>query len=157
VLIWKAWATKSNVSLYQLAPSTRPTEGTGCGLLHTPAADDAREATQCRPGRTPDTDYLRRQIAFLATPKSTLSGPDYARANRKGSGGESQRGTFAPGDAIQNTLSLTGAETGAKLRLSPAFVEWMMGYPEGWLDFPMEPQSPKADGDRTHSKPMETP
>lgn len=58
---------------------------------------------------------------------------------------------------VVNSDSQTGQETGAKLRLSPAFVEWMMGYPEGWLDFPMGPQSPKADGDRTHSKPMETP
>jgi hypothetical protein len=58
---------------------------------------------------------------------------------------------------VVNSDSLTGQETGAKLRLSPAFVEWMMGYPEGWLDFPMEAQSPKADGDRKPSSATETP
>jgi len=35
----------------------------------------------------------------------------------------------------------TGVNT--RLRLAPTFVAWMMGYPKGWLDFPMEALSPK--------------
>jgi hypothetical protein len=66
-----------------------------------------------------------------------------------------------PSNDLESSLkaepSLTGAETGVKLRLSPAFVEWMMGYPKGWLDFPMEAKSASPSGDRKHSKHTGTP
>jgi hypothetical protein len=32
-----------------------------------------------------------------------------------------------------------GTTTG--LKLQPAFVEWMMGYPEGWTELPLVPAS----------------
>ena len=54
--------------------------------------------------------------------------------------GETQRGPDAPGDGIQNTLAAGSGETKAHrgksrgLRLQPAFVEWMMGYPLGFTD-----------------------
>jgi hypothetical protein len=40
----------------------------------------------------------------------------------------------------------TGDATG--LKLQPSFVEWMMGYPLDWLDFPTEEKSPIQNGDK---------
>lgn len=302
VLTWKNYTTKSNVSLYQLAPSTRPTEETGCGLLHTVSAQEAgvtverlvtKEGEPAKIGeRAYDKDTgrlaqvgltqqlqmllptpwvsmgngpsqseidagnpkcrLETEIALLPTPtlgdrrsknsrqqgvnnvvenllptprtcsamgasvtsesandpkrfpnletvveKNLLPTPqaidgsgegrrprlkkDCRRdPNQSGSwradlkdaiallptpAAQDWKGSRTPetleavGRLPSNDLesSLTGAETGAKLRLSPAFTEWMMGYPKGWLDFPMEAPSAKADGDKTASKPTETP
>jgi hypothetical protein len=69
---------------------------------------------------------LTQVIALIPTPKSR----DYK--------GETQRGPTAPEDGLQNTLSAAsgitkqnrGERTG--LKLQPAFVEWMMGFPQGW-------------------------
>lgn len=276
VLTWKNYTTKSNVSLYQLAPSTRPTEETGCGLLHTVSAQEAgvtverlvtKEGEPAKIGeRAYDKDTgrlaqvgltqqlqmllptprvsmgsgpaqsevdagnpkcrLETEIALLPTPRTcsamgatvtsesandpkrfpnletvveknllptpqAIDGSGEGRRprlkkdcrrdpNQSGSwradlkdaiallptpaardwkGSRTPETPEAVGRLPSNDLesSLTGAETGAKLRLSPAFVEWMMGYPEGWLDFPMEAPSAKADGDKTASKPTETP
>lgn len=68
-LIWKVQVTPYKRLLFLLSPSMRHTAVTECGLLHTPAQDDHRDATKCRPGRTPDTEYLRRQIGMLPTPR----------------------------------------------------------------------------------------
>jgi hypothetical protein len=38
-------------------------------------------------------------------------------------------------DAVPNLIEGAGKQTGNKLRLQPAFTEWMMGLPEGWTDF----------------------
>ena len=71
---------------------------------------------------------MEDQIAILPPPK----GRDWK--------GETQRGPDAPGDGIQNTLAAVSGETKAHrgksrgLRLQPAFVEWMMGYPLGFTD-----------------------
>jgi len=47
--------------------------------------------------------------------------------------GQSQRGAYATGDALPNTIQFQdGKKTGMKLQ--PHFVEWMMGFPIGWLD-----------------------
>lgn len=48
--------------------------------------------------------------------------------------------------------TLTGIETGKKLRLQPAMTQWMMGYPDLWTEFPtVEPS-----GEKKASKPTET-
>ena len=49
------------------------------------------------------------------TPKSSPSGPDYARRNREGSGGD-------------DLATQIGGQ------LNPMWVEWLMGFPLGWTD-----------------------
>ena len=92
--------------------------------------------------------------SLLPTPKGSPSGPDYARINREGSGGDDLATAMAKmlptpdsrcwksgvgrkenGHSPQlEAVVECGTKTGTPLRLEPAFVEWMMGFPPGWVD-----------------------
>ena len=54
--------------------------------------------------------------------------------------GETQRGPDAPMDGLQNSLTAMNGTTKQNrgghrgLKLQPAFVEWMQGFPIGWTD-----------------------
>ena len=90
----------------------------------------------------------------LPTPKSSPSGPDFARANREGSGGD-DLATFVAREQIGLTkdglwTTPCADDTGARKdkypqggtalstqaggSLNPTWVEWLMGYPTGWTD-----------------------
>jgi hypothetical protein len=55
------------------------------------------------------------------TPKASPSGPDYARMDREGSGGD---------DLATSVARDTPGQ------LNPEWVEWLMGYPTGWTALP---------------------
>jgi hypothetical protein len=61
---------------------------------------------------------VERERREWPTLKSTPSGPDYARVNRPGSGGDDLA------TAVEDTLG----------QLNPTWVEWLMGFPQGWTD-----------------------
>lgn len=100
------------------------------------------------------TPPLTLAVKMWPTPKGSPSGPDFARMNRDGSGGDdlatavarnfptpkqrdwkgkTQRGTHAPMDGLCNTLDVTGGQ------LNPDWVEWLMGWPISWTS--LEPMS----------------
>lgn len=109
-------------------------------------------------------DTLMRRIGVTAygywqmwpTPKASQSGPDFARVNRKRSGGDDlatavarwPTPTFNDASAAGNRnlagscahagTSLTDAVNGGQGRrhgqLNPSWVEWLMGWPEEWTD-----------------------
>ena len=62
---------------------------------------------------------LGRAVRMWPTPKSSPSGPDYARAGRPLSGGD-------------DLATAVARET--RGQLNPRWVEWLMGYPLGWTD-----------------------
>lgn len=74
---------------------------------------------------------------LLPTPKSTPSGPDFARAERDGSGGDDLATAAArfptPTSNRRSGLQSHGVNviTG---QLNPRWVDWLMGYPIGWTD-----------------------
>ena len=87
-------------------------------LWPTPSATDHKGAGKT--GTLRDRlDYATERGAtkskLYATPKSSPSGPDYARRNREGSGGDDL------------TTQIGG-------QLNPTWVEWLMGFPLGWTD-----------------------
>ena len=96
-------------------------------MLPTPSSAGQSRDTRVHGNHSPS---LGAAVGMLPTPK----GRDWK--------GETQRGPDAPGDGIQNTLTAVsgitkqnrGQKTGTPLRLEPAFVEWMQGYPEGWTE-----------------------
>jgi hypothetical protein len=149
-------------SLFQLAPSAHRTDGTGCGLLHTPRSSEHEEdrerfverngdrTMECYPNvttqiammpllKTPssveteggvmeirpgcDGHYkLRDQIAMLPTPDAS----DRRSKNSK----------------QQGVSNIVGTSRG--LKLQPAFVEWMQGYPLGFTHVESPDSRPSA-------------
>ena len=103
-LTWKAKVTKLGRLYFQLAPSTPRTEGTGCGLWPTAQAMDS---------------IHRSYDSF----KGIMERPRQ---------GQTQRGIHAPNDALTNQDRGDGKPIGGQL--NPTWVEWLMGYPEGWTD-----------------------
>ena len=166
-LTWKGWATPQRRPLYRLVPSTPRTDETGFGLWRTPNAWNSKQGPKSkenyekaqRVGHTliTLTDQVRHD--FWPTPKSEPSGPDYARANRKGSGGDDLATRIAKMEQGQKMWTTPGVSdsfgTGRKMetkrkdgkpkdslkdmaapggQLNPQWVEWLMGYPSGWTD-----------------------
>jgi hypothetical protein len=154
VLTWKAKATKCNRLLFQLAPSTPRTAGIGSGLLLTPKATEAEEDRERFVERNGDRSMdcypnLMTQIAmmpFLKTP-STVETEGGVMEIRPGCDGHYKLRDqiamlptprqFCYKDAKEdrnksNLGEIVGTSRG--LKLQPAFVEWMMGYPEGWTE-----------------------
>ncbi len=149
LLTWKPKVTPQGRLLCQLAVSTPRTDEIGSGLLHTPTAT----ANQMSP------DMLKQGSGWWATPRTTdgTGGPrkldergrrisqtnpdlvfganlsDQVRMWPTPTANEDAAGT--PNGKMQRTLGNhpdvrnTGAGT-----LNPQWVEWLMGYPEGWTD-----------------------
>ena len=179
-LTWKVKATPARRWLFQLAPSTPRTEGTGFGLLPTMQVFDAtggeiygKEYTGGRHAEklgqalnrrllpTPDASDRRSKnskqqgvsnivASLLPTPRAEKHSPqsredftpnlaarillcptprtsDYKGASKQTEAKGRNPMTNSCMDAVENGLS-------NGLKLQPAFVEWMMGYPEGWTE-----------------------
>jgi len=84
-------------------------------LWPTPTSRDYKDGSAKACANVPANGLLGRVVHQWSTPKSSASGPDYARRNREGSGGD---------DLV---TQIGGA-------LNPMWVEWLMGYPVGWTD-----------------------
>jgi hypothetical protein len=177
--------------LFQLAPSTLPTDGTGCGyaptilktpstveteggvmeirpgcdghyklrdqiaMLTTPNVNDSRDVpaglrpSRIATGRT--TDYLSRQIAMLPTPRvctamgATITSESAHAENR-----------FPNLETVlgREILPPAGTSPGLTLRLQPAMVEWMMGYPLGFtaVESPDSKPSATPSSRKSHTK-----
>ena len=115
-LTWKEKGTPFKRLLYQLSPSTRRTAETESGLLRTPNMNErgTRSSEGMKKGHQVE---LQDQIRMLPTPKKN-------EAN----------GIGVHGMGSQDLRTKLGTKTG--LKLQPAFVEWMMGFPEGWTEIP---------------------
>jgi hypothetical protein len=118
-LTWKDKVTPAGRLLFQLAPSVPRTDETEFGLWGTPLTSR---------GWLTDPDRqksdLRWQVKQWPTPSASdnrdrgnLSSPAIARRKAKGK-------------QIMLSQSVS-PESGA---LNPTWVEWLMGFPEGWTD-----------------------
>lgn len=140
-LRWKSLVTTSNRLLFRLLPSTRHIDGTVSGLLRTPVSQESGTAA----GRLMARDGQPLRIGQTAYDQQT--------GRRVQIGLQQQLQLLA----TLPTAFPTGHATGARWRLQPAFVSWMMGFPEGWCDFPMERASAKPGGAKRPSKPSAMP
>ena len=113
---------------YQLDTLAHRTKGIASGLSEsgmwpTPTGMDHIDRQGMRPSRAATnrkTGYLSEMIKMWPTPKSTASGPDYARVNRPRSEGDD--------------LATSVARENPTGQLNPPFVEWLMGFPIGWTE-----------------------
>lgn len=123
----KESATHANRLLFRLAPSARRTAGIAFSLLPTPDTQANRDGTCLRKDNNLDQGgshgvSLHHRIAMLPTPTG--------RDHKDGTNTENVPENALLGGVIPNT----GQNTGTPLRLEPALVIWMMGYPPDWLD-----------------------
>ena len=116
-----------------LTPLARDWKGPGCEddlptyaqRVPTPTVGDSKSAANRTAGRKdPDSKHhsgttLTDFVRLWPTPKASPSGPDFARMNREGSGGD---------DLATAVARTTGGA------LNPTWVEWLMGFPLGWTD-----------------------
>ncbi len=133
-LTWKKKVTKSSRLLFQLAPLVRRTEGIGSGLLLTPRAQEGEENQARFVERNGDRTMnaypnVSTQIAMLPTPQASEAERGPSKLNERGRKENKNGVEWTP-----RTQDVVGQKTG--LKLQPAFVEWMMGYPAGWTELP---------------------
>jgi len=81
----------------------------------TPRAHEVGQYTRDRGKKGKERLTLTGAAKMWPTPKGSPSGPDYARRNREGSGGD-------------DLVTAIGGQ------LNPMWVEWLMGFPLGWTD-----------------------
>ena len=104
-------------------------KGAEKGMWPTPTAQDAHNdagPSQWERNSDPLNVAVKRwptptagEWQMFSAPKSSPSGPDYARAGREESGGDDLATQVARGTPGQ---------------LNPTWVEWLMGFPLGWTD-----------------------
>jgi hypothetical protein len=127
------------------------------GLWPTPVSSDATGGRTSKGKDRPDEGGLAQAVKLWPTPKSSPSGPDYARADRPESGGDDlatsvARETFpTPRASMHDAWTMESerlsGQKKAEMRdeghpfqteiggqLNPMWVEWLMGFPEGWTD-----------------------
>lgn len=152
--------TMQNGILYQLAPLVRPTSVKGSGLLPTPKTTDATGGI----ARKPNKDGIPHDVAkgnlriapeAIAQGHWTLPTPTARDWKDNGSPAEFKRNTPTRTAQLLSLPTPTTFDSGSPLpprkpnksggqkpplvsvigkKLNPSFVEWMMGYPDGWSD-----------------------
>ncbi|KKN81071.1 hypothetical protein LCGC14_0322900 [marine sediment metagenome] len=98
-------------------------------------------------------------------PKSSPSGPDFARASRPGTGSDDLATAVARFPTPTSTDAIKGGNVSPRRgamglsetlggQLNPTWIEWLMGFPEGWTDLegsptPSSRKSPNGSGDES--------
>jgi hypothetical protein len=146
-LRWRVVATKSRHLLFQLAVKTPRTEGTDFGLLPTP--DTGWDAPNVHSNKVNGPKCMKEvmEIVMLGTPRGTqairsekfregrVPSPEEAIAmlpTPKGRDFRSAEGEAGVERDSPDLNVVVGTNPGSKLQ--PAFVEWMMGYPDKWTE-----------------------
>ena len=153
-LTWKVKATPQGRLLFQLAPSMRPTEETGSGLLHTPTAT----ANQMAPSMVAKgSGYKPRQMMPTPTASDHIERNSTSTEAVNPLTGKSvsldRFVRFWPDEATQKMLGNhpgirgTTPEEWKAGSLNPQFVEWLMGYPAGWTNLETPQEQSKASKD----------
>ena len=128
VLTWKRKVTKSNRSLFQLAPSMPRTEGTGSGFWRTPETSVGGTVSQMvleemGNGKMKRKSGQQRQLRLQDQVRNPKLWPTPRAAKPEGYSSSRFRPTLAQ-VATNKIKPLAG-------QLNPAFVEYLMGYSTG--------------------------
>ena len=107
------------------------TAGNGCSSWPTAVADEVKSGTRNHQGRA-----LNKEVHTWATP--TASDDEHkvtVNSLQPGLVGEVDRFSGRP---VQEALKIGGklskSDQTSLPRLNPKFVEWLMGWPQGWLE-----------------------
>ena len=156
-LTWKVKGTPYSRLIFQLAVQELHTGGNGSGLLPTPTTfytrenwsreELAKKQAEVKARTNSRKDGVRsgngfglnlaQAINLLPTPAASPDGrkikPDW---EWRGTHFRDQTGKKIQSDVRFNIEKMEDENTGQNLglKLQPEFVEWMMGYPEGWTE-----------------------
>jgi hypothetical protein len=134
-LTWKGKATPQGRSLFQLVPQTHPTDETEFGssleMWATPRTSDTTAGRTLnekgqRISKSSDLVFganLADQVKMWPTPRAR----DWKMTGDVANWKESNIGDTYLRRAVAETDETPGS-------LNPQWVEWLMGYPEGWTD-----------------------
>ena len=108
---------------------------------------DATGGRTSKGSKRPNEHGLAKMVKTWPTPKASASGPDYARMNLDGSGGDDLATAVAkemlPTPNARDWRSGKGRQENGHTpqlpeviggQLNPTWVEWLMGWPLGWTD-----------------------
>ena len=134
-LIWKGQSTLQGRLLFRLLPVTHPTEETEFGLSPeiwpTPIASiGGASKNPNNPRGKHGGNPLATAVAMWPTPaaRDYKGANGYERTKKKLENGErAQMGQLPNAVMMQEGKHISG-------NLNPQWVEWLMGYPEGWTD-----------------------
>jgi len=131
-LIWKAKATPQGRLLFQLVPSMHTINEIESGLLPTPTATSYGSNQGGAAGRKGKVRYSLQSMAI----HNMWPTPSVANANQGTSVPDGKRGMSLISAVKAPHLWQTPnkAEDGKSGQLNPEWVEWLMGYPEGWTE-----------------------
>ena len=140
-LTWKDKVTPQGRLLFQLAPLTPRTDGTEFGLWPT-----ARSCTAMSSNLKPYMAERFSQFGNLEEAVALTLWPTPTTRDHKG--GRRPETLEASGRGATNSLNDALTCQGQHGSLNPTWVEWLMGFPEGWTDLkpsemPLSRKSPK--------------
>jgi hypothetical protein len=138
LVTWPRSGMTRSGTAYARATSARRIAATDSGLWPTPQSRDWKNGTGQGNRRSPNLNAVVVELSrdrpqsstprwgrrLWPTPKSSPSGPDFARINRPRSGGDDLATAVARD--VRETRSPTPGQ------LNPTWVEWLMGFPLGW-------------------------
>ena len=145
-LTWKSKVTPAGRLLFQLAPLTPRTDATAFGLWRSPTVGMVNQA------RAKDPEYGQRLIdkgQTLTLAAQVLNERLWPTPRaRDYKGGRKPDTLQASGRGATNSLNDALTCQGQHGSLNPTWVEWLMGFPEGWTDLkpsemPLSRKSPK--------------
>jgi len=128
---WPRSGSMRNGFLYEQPMSAHRTNGKGCSSWPTAVADEVKSGTRNHQGRS-----LNKEVHTWATPTASDD-------ERKVTVNSLQPGLVGDvdrfnGHPVQEALKIGGklskSDQTSLPRLNPRFVEWLMGWPEGWLE-----------------------
>ena len=149
LMIWKPRATKQGRLKYRLVPLVPRTDGTDCGLLPTPTANDDNKSPEAHmamkqrmkggPRNTITSLQVMAKAGLLPTPHSNC----HTGAGEHGEGGDNLQTVVqqlpTPTANRRTGLQSHGVNYCEGGPLNPEFVSWMMGFPAGWTNIQSQP------------------
>jgi DNA (cytosine-5)-methyltransferase 1 len=131
-LIWKVKVTKSNRSLFQLAPLTRRTEEIESGLWPTPreGSEEGYMTRAARKGHKVAISYLETRVDYLKNFAPRMWPTPSANEDAAGTTNGNMQKMLGNHPEIRGTTP----EEWKRGSLNPTWVAWLMGYPTEWLN-----------------------